>query len=66
MSAHYPEPIPAFQAECAEEVKNHLLKLSASPDLRRSAALAGRRFAETYLSPEANAIKCLKAMGLEP
>jgi glycosyltransferase involved in cell wall biosynthesis len=65
ISSSYPEPIPAFQAECAEDVKNHLLKLAASPDLRRSVGLAGRRFAETYLSPEANAIKCLKAMGLE-
>ena len=65
MSVHYPERIPAFQAECAEDVTHHLLTLSASPDLRRSAGLAGRRFAETYLSPEANAIKCLKAMGLE-
>ncbi|MEX5213171.1 MAG: hypothetical protein NW703_03305 [Nitrospiraceae bacterium] len=65
MASHYPEPIPAFQAECAEEVANQLLKLSASPELRKSAGLAGRRFAETYLSPEANAIKCLKAMGVE-
>lgn len=66
MSSHYAEPLPAFQAESAEEVKHHLLELSASPDLRRSAGLAGRRFAETHFSPEANAIKCLKAMGLEP
>jgi hypothetical protein len=62
----FPEPVPGAHAETADAVCTQLEHLAASTDLRTDLAQRGRAFAERYLSPRANAQRCLQRLGLEP
>lgn len=56
--------LPACNAVSPEEVCAQLHRLQASPALRVELGRRARRFAEKFLSPEANARKCLEHLGL--
>lgn len=66
MKRQFPEPLPVCNARTTDEVCQHLHALSSSPRMRREVGQAARAFAQRHLSPEANAVKCLAALGLEP
>jgi glycosyltransferase involved in cell wall biosynthesis len=53
-------PIAACQARTASDVATHLGRLAASPDVRRTAGIAGQQFTHAHLSPRANAVKCVR------
>ncbi len=56
--------LPACNATSPEEVCAQLHRLQTSPTLRFDLGKRARRFAEKFLSPEANARKCLEHLGL--
>lgn len=62
---YFPEPLAAFQACTPDDVARHLTALSASARTRIDAGRAARRFARTYLSPAAQARRCLAHFGGE-
>lgn len=64
MAGHFPEPFAACQARTPDEVAAHLAALARSPKARTAAGRAARHFARTYLSPVANARRCLSLLGL--
>jgi glycosyltransferase involved in cell wall biosynthesis len=65
MGRYFPEPVAARQARTRSEVANHLATLAESESARAAAGEAGRQFARTHLSPKANAVKCLRHLGLQ-
>lgn len=65
MGRYFPEPVAACQARTPSEVANHLATLAESESARAAAGEAGREFARTHLSPRANAVKCLRHLGLQ-
>jgi hypothetical protein len=65
MGNQFPEPFPVCNARTSDEVCAHLHALSASCSLRTEIGQAARAFAQRHLSPEANALKCLAALGLD-
>lgn len=52
--------LPICQASTIEEVARHLRHLTASERARQVAGMAARRFAETHLSPESAAARCVQ------
>jgi glycosyltransferase involved in cell wall biosynthesis len=58
----FPPDPPACHASTPEDVATHLTALAKSPALRVHVGEAARRFAETHLSPRANAEKCLRRL----
>lgn len=64
MGSFFPEDIPVCNATTAAEVCTQLETLSESTEFRAHLGLRARQFAERYLSPEANALKCLERLDL--
>lgn len=64
LGGYFPEELPGCHAETPEEVCRHLEALASSPAARLELGKRGRRFAEQYLSPEVNALKCLERLGI--
>jgi hypothetical protein len=60
----FPEPLPGAHADSPDAVCAQLQRLAGSPDERADLARRGRAFAERYLSPHANAMQCLRRLGL--
>ncbi|HLG55910.1 MAG TPA: glycosyltransferase [Vicinamibacterales bacterium] len=58
--AHFPRPVAGCQARTPSEVASHLKRLASSAGARASAGRAAQGFARRYLSPAANAVKCVR------
>jgi glycosyltransferase involved in cell wall biosynthesis len=65
MGRYFPEPVAACQARTPSEVAGHLASLASSDRARATAGRAARDFAHAHLSPKANAVKCLRHLGLQ-
>jgi glycosyltransferase involved in cell wall biosynthesis len=64
LAGAFAEPVPGAHADTPETVCAELLRLAKSPEVRTDLARRGRAFAERYLSPQANALQCLRRLGL--
>jgi len=64
LSRYFPEELPVCHADTQEDVCSHLEALTAAPMRAAELGARAREFAERYLSPEANARKCLERLGI--